>query len=966
MNKLLPIYIVLFLSLISAKVLAACSAHVGKATLNEIMKEGGNNGVAFIEIDLLDLSITPVTYDQWTMRICHDEGNDNNQTKQCKSVSVADMNDATPWIWAAEPIIDKDYIDFQDGFDLSLLDGNGQFIDYIQIKGYSGQNFQDSCRYDDLQYVFPIPSDIENGTKILLRKPDGTGEWKESKNLNEYPPTPGGGNDGDPVIHHFEIDTLNGQGLTCEPDVISVKACSNVSCNTLIHDAVDVVLSVSDGNGVVLNKNITVVGGEIDVEYIHTKAEVVNLSLDQTYICIYGDPATCDVAFSDAGFRFISSAGTSLPVQLSGKPSKVGYNADTLKIEAVETDASGACAPLLVTGSVIDMAASYQTPSTGTKAVNISGTDIGMAPASTAFDSLPFTGVALDFGGVSQHSAEYIFTYPDAGAMQLHARYELPDDDGNPSGNFIKGSSNSIYVRPFAFDIFVDKNLPVNDIDYKVNPAAVDASGGVEDVFTVAGGEIRIKTRATVWKSGDDANINGFADQGEVLTDNDTTENFTGVTLTSLIHGLVAPISGTLGDITVPVGESFNLGVQLDSAIYSEVGIISLLAQQNNYLAAGINIEGTVPYVGRFIPDHFILEKIDGDLAAYCDNETLPQVMPFAYSGQMSTATPSLGGAIRYSFNPSFTITAKSLNGANTTLNYTGDFMKLVAGSIIRKTFSVGTDTFFAPMFDGNKDGSQGTKLALTSDLKSVTTQSLRDNEALGVVTYTYRNEDNFVYHHELNAETNIFATDINLPIVSVIDEDDVTAQDADGDFDGGDPSNALDSVLTLEPAAVEIRFGRAQLQNSFGPETSNLPQPLSVNYFEDGQYKIADTDQCTPYNATNMTVTNTGVVEPLPLPLPDVEPANGDFITEVPPGITRAIELAAPGAGNTGQVCISYNILPWLQYKWATDPANLQCAYIAGDVDGLFNDNPFAIATFGIYRGNDRIIYQREIEKTN
>ncbi|HBY87890.1 MAG TPA: hypothetical protein DEO86_18710, partial [Colwellia sp.] len=81
-------------------------------------------------------------------------------------------------------------------------------------------------------------------------------------------------------------------------------------------------------------------------------------------------------------------------------------------------------------------------------------------------------------------------------------------------------------------------------------------------------------------------------------------------------------------------------------------------------------------------------------------------------------------------------------------------------------------------------------------------------------------------------------------------------------------------------------------------------------------------------------------------------------------PGETRKIILDAPGVGNTGQVCVSYSILPWLQYKWATDVDNLQCPFTSSDVDGLYNDNPFGIATFGIFRGNDRIIYQREISR--
>ena len=497
-------------------------------------------------------------------------------------------------------------------------------------------------------------------------------------------------------------------------------------------------------------------------------------------------------------------------------------------------------------------------------------------------------------------------------------------------------------------------------IDVVGNPKATTAT---EAKFIAAGEEFTTIVKAVQWQVDGDSN----------LSDNPVTKNFGSeenaetvkITANMVLPNLATlPVSGVLGNLSGNIFNTFSAGSSIEQGIatnddmtYSEVGIISLSANLSDNSYLGVNdVQGNEPYVGRFIPDHFLLEKIDGDLAAYCENPALAGDIPFAYSGQMNSASPSTG-AIRYkvSLNPSFTITAKSLGSANTTVNYTGDFMKLVGSSITR----------LVPSFDYSTDGSLGTKLALTADLNPVSTQDLKDNELSGKVTYTYKNDDNFVYSHELNAETNLFTTDINLTIVSVIDEDTVSAKDADGDFDGGNPSNVLDSVLTLEPTGVEVRFGRAQLENSYGPETSNLPQPLSVNYFKDGQYIVTEDDECTPYNATEMSLTNIDLINfSASTPLPDITLVAGDFKDEIPAGITRAIELTAPGAGNIGQVCVSYAIVPWLQYKWAVDEDNLQCPFVTTDVDGLFNDNPFAIATFGIYRGNDRIIYQREIAK--
>ena len=78
--------------------------------------------------------------------------------------------------------------------------------------------------------------------------------------------------------------------------------------------------------------------------------------------------------------------------------------------------------------------------------------------------------------------------------------------------------------------------------------------------------------------------------------------------------------------------------------------------------------------------------------------------------------------------------------------------------------------------------------------------------------------------------------------------------------------------------------------------------------------------------------------------------------------GSTQDISLKAPeGEGDLqGKLCVEYNIPSWLRYAWVADVTK-QCAYDNSDVDGLFNDNPSAVATFGAFRGNDRIIYRRE-----
>jgi len=947
MNKLLPIYIVLFCSLLSVKVHAVCSVHVGNATLNEIMKETGNNGDAFIEIELLDTSIPSATYDKWILKICHDEGNGQNKSSQCKNISVAAMNDATQWIWAEEPTIDKNFIDFKDGFDLSLLDENGQFIDYIQVDNYSGQNFTDSCTYDDLEYVFSIPNNIENGTKILLRQPDGTGKWEESKNLNEFPPTPGGGNDGDPVIDHFEIDTLDGQGITCEADQIIIKACADASCNTVNPDAVDVKLSI---NGVE-NKTVTVSGNNgTSTSYSYTNVGNAELSLDQDYEC-KDSSKPCIVVFKDSGFII-----SDIPTQISGKSSNEGFNATTLSLRAVETNTTtGACIGTFPDDTDVAVNLSY----------SCAGGDcedlLALSNNGNSYD-LTETATPQDLYFSTDSTAIFTLNYPHAAKFIINAQkdVEVEDTDGNKLIKDFSVSSNAFVERPFGI------KLDFSNDTNSSNALAQDSSGIIDtdgSWFKKAGETFTLTATAMQWVSGQDVTgiagvPDGIPDDFVVFNQNTlTAENFTGGEI-SINNVLLLPNLGSNPVLNIIESNSFNASTSsLDNKYsFDEVGIIELKSTlaNNDYLGAG-DILGAVTNVGRFIPDHFTVTSQDnGILTATC--KSTPDIsepaggLPFVYSGQMLSDSLAIG-ALRYftNSNPKIVIEARNKNDA-LTKNYVGDFYKLSLTSFARLTLAlpIGT-TILAPDTDAVRLGKDDDKLVRL--LANINAATLTDDT--GETTYTYANSDNFVYLHEENSEINEFTSDIRLSMVSIIDEDVVSAADTDGDDTNG-------IILTLKPTGVPIRFGRAQLENSYGPETSALPQDLSVNYFEDGQYRVAKDDYCTPYNSSEMAITNID----LSSTIPETNIVNGKFITEGSPGETRKIELTAPGIGNTGRVCVSYEIYPWLQYKWAIDENNLQCPFVKADVDSLFNDNPRAVATFGIYRGNDRIIYQREISR--
>jgi MSHA biogenesis protein MshQ len=133
-----------------------------------------------------------------------------------------------------------------------------------------------------------------------------------------------------PSIDHFEINTLNAEGLTCEEDTITLKACANADCSVLSTDAVNVNFTVLDDDDVVsFTKTVIITGGEESVNYRYTEIGDASLTLTPVDPQITNDVecadnanlSICDVDFKETGFRFVNGTvngivNQNLPVQL--------------------------------------------------------------------------------------------------------------------------------------------------------------------------------------------------------------------------------------------------------------------------------------------------------------------------------------------------------------------------------------------------------------------------------------------------------------------------------------------------------------------------------------------------------------------------------------------------------------------------------------------------------------------------
>lgn len=142
----------------------------------------------------------------------------------------------------------------------------------------------------------------------------------------------------------------------------------------------------------------------------------------------------------------------------------------------------------------------------------------------------------------------------------------------------------------------------------------------------------------------------------------------------------------------------------------------------------------------------------------------------------------------------------------------------------------------------------------------------------------------------------------------------------------------------SLNSNLLRFFYGRAVLKNAFGPEGADLMMPLETQYFDGNRFVLNQQDQCTSYRPSTATLT--------PASLGSLDSGDLSPIDAISDGL-GGIRLPAPG--QSGAIDLSLPVDSWLQFNW--------------DGGANYNQEPTAVATFGRYRGNDRVIYWREVK---
>ncbi|MCZ4373850.1 MSHA biogenesis protein MshQ [Vibrio diazotrophicus] len=505
-------------------------------------------------------------------------------------------------------------------------------------------------------------------------------------------------------------------------------------------------------------------------------------------------------------------------------------------------------------------------------------------------------------------------------------------------GNDTLKGQFTVYSRPWTFAICSPNNTPMNG-----NISDASSAG-----FTSAGNAFALNVRPLRWVStGNDSDpVSGSeAIETSSYCSSPVTQNFfiAGSELNStveLTHTVAQPSGGADGTLSGTLALSNSEGVSnsylpFSGLAWSEVGVLRVNADtQASYL--GMNINQGYRDIGRFYPAWLSLISNSWNYSSN-HNDFMYMGQPIAYDFVVEAQNMQGGATTNYSsFSPSLIADVKLL---------------AVDTSDDNSEFGSRVEDYDLHFWDGSNQWS-GAQLQVSDAPfqfnKLQTTSSPLITRADGPY------EDGFGLR--------------------------VTANSSGVKVDGVDfktseaPNLELNSSgITLDTgkpfsAQPDIRYGRMVLDDVGGTSTSTIYIPLRTEYWNGSRFIENEQDsgstfvslggyvcQQTVWSGSGSTssasllgadsavsVTN-GVSNKL-----SAKPHSNMDASSLREQIRFWLRMSdtSPQLSEMNVSCgTSYTNQPWLQYNWRD----------RGDED------PSAVVTFGVYRGNDRIIFRGE-----
>ncbi len=361
---------------------------------------------------------------------------------------------------------------------------------------------------------------------------------------------------------------------------------------------------------------------------------------------------------------------------------------------------------------------------------------------------------------------------------------------------------------------------------------------------------------------------------------NPVTPNFQQANI-ALSHSLVAPagVPGEISRLTYSHQRALNGSTSVEQSV-SEVGVFRFNSAPLTYLTMADPVPAaTGQATGRFVPADFAVSDISSN----------PACGSFSYMQQP--------------FELGFTLSARNTAGQRTR-NYFGAF----------------ANSTLLLQAENADDG---------IDLTSRLTSSGFGSWALGQQLFS-SNELRLNRQSSGAADGPFSALTVALNII-----------DPDGSMVANPDTNVSNSICAADTSCnaaalmlTDIRYGRLQMANGFGPEFDDLPVNLTAEYWDGSRFQTNSADNCSVISVANLTLSSN-------LTSPQANAA------ELSSGKTPVSGLVLLAPDQPGTVGATYQVPLWLQYDW--------------NDDGNYTNSPVAEFMFGRYRGNPRQIYWRE-----
>jgi len=753
-----------------------------------------------------------------------------------------------------------------------------------------------------------------------------------------------------PSLDHFDI-TVPSTGSTCTPVSVLISAIdTNGDVITGYAGTVDISASSNQGNwskqtadgnlspdpddddnGAVQYAFAATDNGEITLNLENTHADALTIKVEDSAESVQSESSK--ITFSDN--VLVISENDTLDYDVVA-----GRDHQFKAVLWTKDNTSGLCSINENYNGLIDLKAWI------TKGPDFDGganpelvEDIEVRPMITTQPSS--SNITLDF---TSGQASFLWRTTD---VAQHILNLLDDSSGFVVDEFgvplsIASSSEVWAVRPFGFYL--------EAID---NPKAEDADG---IKYLAAGEDFKVNVTAVLYQSADDKFdvLGNSLPDGDGFPDGHANSNpFDNVDLSDNSVALSFGLEGESADmlsilylpsggndsqvnLTVSSGE-FSSGIATVTTQFNEVGIIEIKASLSNpgYLNNLANVYGASGVVGRFYPHHFEVSIADSSFQVVCSPSFTYMDQPFLFMAA-----------------PTVKITAKNKGGTATTENYQDTFWKL--GN------SLELDGSCSAIANSTKGFCYSDNVAGEATLSTPDTVQLYPNisTAAGTVTLTLHNTitDEFNYGRPNAGLVAPFDADVQLA-VQVEDSDEVSgsATLANIGFSGDTDATGSDLNLTNDEY---LRYGRWRMENVFGPEISALAMPAIAEYYNvsgDWQTSNDDDSTCTSLSMTNAKENifissdpaGTGSSPEDAIPV-DTATTDFSYNSSLMSGDGNFLFSPLSIVGKSGSVRIAADLseLPWLRFDW--------------DGNGSFEDAPDATATFGRYRGHDRIIYWR------